>query len=347
MQSTLPSSFPLWENYLSSVEAWGSKELQVAPEEIREGCEPFRLIHSTGQPRDALVLFHGLTDSPWFMRAIAEVMHQQGGMDVYVPLLQGHGLKQPQGMKGVSHEVWLRNASWAVGQARRSAKRVSVGGLSTGGALAVLLAFRDQDGEDLMTGQPTSGPRVIDGGVLLFSAALRLRQQIILSGRTREQLLRTPIGTFLDYWNERFGGTGDGSDLLIGDHPYRYARMDMGGATQLSFLVHHLDRKRRPRRGGNLRGLTQPLFVAHSEADTTADIRALDNLVKASQDRDPNQVCFFRIGKDFQVPHASVVLKKRADGRSGSPLEPPNPFFNEMMDTALRSVVSLAFPSTI
>jgi len=341
VQDTSLSRFPLWESYLSNVEAWGSKELQVAPDEIREGCEPFRLVHGTGQSRDALVLFHGLTDSPWFMRAIAEVMHQQGGMDVYVPLLHCHGLKQPQGMKGVSHKVWLRYASWAVGQARRSCRRLSVGGLSTGGALAVLLAFRDQDGEDLRTGQPSSGPRVIDGGVLLFSAALRLKKQIILGGRTREQLLRTPIGTFLDYWNERFGGQGDGSDHLIGDHPYRYARMDVGGARQLSFLVRHLDRKRRPRRGGELRGLAQPLFVAHSEADTTADIRALDNLVMASRVREPNQVAYFRIGKDFLVPHASVVLKERADGSSGLPLEPPNPFFDEMMGIALHTSVLL------
>ncbi len=166
----------------------------------------------------------------------------------------------------------------------------------------MLLAFRDQDGEDLRTGQPSSGPRVIDGGVLLFSAALRLKKQINLGGRTREQILRTPIRTFLDYWNERFGGQGDGSDHLIGDHPYRYARMDVGGARQLSFLVRHLDRKRRPRHAGELRGLAQPLFVAHSEADTTADIRA---------------VAYFRIAKDFQVPHASVVLKKWADGLTG------------------------------
>jgi hypothetical protein len=41
---------------------------------------------------------------------------------------------------------------------------------------------------------------------------------------------------------------------------------------------------------------------------------------------DPNQVTFFRIGKDFQVPHASVVLAERAYGHSGSPMEPANLF---------------------
>lgn len=296
-------------------------------------------MHDTDQPRDALVLLHGLTDSPWFMRAIAEVMHHQGGMDVYVPLLQGHGLKQPNGMKEVSHQVWIRNAAWAIAQARRSARRLSVGGLSTGGSLAVLLAFRDQDGQDLCSGEQRSVPRLIDGGILLFSAALRLKKQIILSGRTREQLLRTPIGTIADIWSERSGSSEKGNDQLIGDHPYRYARMDYGAAGELSRIIEILDRKRRTRRWGELRGLTQPLFVAHSEADTTADIRAMANLVKASRLHDPNQVTFFRIGKDFQVPHASIVLAERAYGHSGSPMEPANPFFDEMMATALRSIV--------
>lgn len=337
--SYLPCPFPLWEEYLASVEAWGDQELLVSPDQIRDGCHPFVLVHESGQPRDAVVLLHGLTDSPWFMRAIAAVLHQQAGMDVYVPLLQGHGLKQPRGMQGVSHQVWLRNASWALAQARRSAKRLSVGGLSTGGALAVLLAFRDQDGQDLNSGNPCPGSQQIDGGVLLFSAALRLKKQIILSGKTREQLLRSPIGTILDIWSEHFGVSDEGEDRLIGDHPYRYARMDYGAARELAQIIASLDHKRRTRRWGALRGLTQPLFVAHSEADNTADIRALQNLVRSSRRSPRDQVSFFRIGKDFQVPHASVVLADRADGISGSPLEPANPFFDAMMATALRSAV--------
>jgi pimeloyl-ACP methyl ester carboxylesterase len=274
------------------------------------------------------------------MRAIAEVMHRQGGMDVYVPLLQGHGLKQPDGMKGVSHLAWIRNAAWAIGQTRRTARRLSVGGLSTGGALAVLLAFRDQDGQDLCSGARRSGQRLIDGGIFLFSAALRLRKQIILSGRTREQLLRTPIGTIADIWSERSRSSAQGVDHLIGDHPYRYARMDYGAAGELSRIIESLDRKRRTRRWGELRGLKQPLFVAHSEADSTADIRALANLVNASKLYNPNQVTFFRIGKDFQVPHASVVLAETAYGHSGSPMEPANPFFDEMMAAALQHIVT-------
>jgi hypothetical protein len=32
------------------------------------------------------------------------------------------------------------------------------------------------------------------------------------------------------------------------------------------------------------------------------------------------------------------VLAKRADGHSGSPMEPANPFFDDMMAAALRQI---------
>lgn len=339
--------FTPWRDYLLSPEAWGDEDHIVQPESLRPGCQPYVLRHATDQPRHAVVLLHGLSDSPWFLRAIARELHQRGGLDVYVPLLQGHGLKEPKGMHGVSHRIWLRNAAWALRQARRSASTLSLGGLSTGGALAALLAFRDQDGEDLISGEPrhpgagqaVDTARVIDGGILLFSAALRLRNRSLIKGRTVEQILRSPIGTAIDIWKESSSIPDEGDDPLIGDHPYRYAYVDIGAAGELAQVIGLLDRKRRTRRWGDLRGLQQPLFIAHSDADTTADIRALQNLRRASAAINANNVAFFRIGPDFQVPHASVVLNQIAYGKSGSPLEPANPFFKAMIDNALASPI--------
>ena len=340
------SFFSPWTEYLLSPEAWGSHPI-VEIERLRPGCQPFVLKHAGDQARDAVVLLHGLSDSPWFLRAIARELHQRGGLDVYVPLLQGHGLKEPKGMDDVTYETWLCNAGWAVRQARRSGGRLSVGGLSTGGALATLLAFRDQDGEDLVTGEPRgagTGARaptepVINGGVFLFSAALRLRSRYLIKGKTVEQVLRSPIGSLLDAWKERFSVPDEGQDPLIGDHPYRYKYVDLGAAGELAKVIGLLDRKRRSRRWGDLRGLQRPLFIAHSDADTTADIRALQNLRRASRKINANNVAFFKIGADFHVPHASVVLNEIAYGQSGSPLEPANPFFAAMIDKIGRAHV--------
>ncbi|NES80994.1 MAG: hypothetical protein F6K10_06075 [Moorea sp. SIO2B7] len=40
---------------------------------------------------------------------------------------------------------------------------------------------------------------------------------------------------------------------------------------------------------------------------------------------------FFQIGKHFNVPHASVVLKESVLANNSSPLEPANPFFGNMI----------------
>jgi hypothetical protein len=291
------------------------------------------------------------------MRAIAWNLHHQAGLNVYVPLLQGHGLQHPNGMSGVSEHVWLRNSSWAVHYARSCARRVGVGGLSTGGAIATLMAFRDQDCENLADGSPRSGSGgtrtnsansfaaaasnnpVINGGVMLFSAALRLQKKQLIRGRTLESLLRSPIGSVIDIVNELKQQPVDGEDPLIGDHPYRYVKVDIGAARELAKVIGRLDRKRRPRFAGKLRGLKNELFVAHSDADTTADIRALENLCRATKANGSGKVEFFRFGKNFEIPHASTVLAEPAFGKSGSPLEPANPFFPAMISAAIASNV--------
>jgi len=349
--------FPLWNDYLTSPEAWGSEQQPITPHDLRPGCQPFCLLHPGGPERDAIVLLHGLSDSPWFMRAIAWNLHHQAGLNVYVPLLQGHGLLHPNGMKGVSEHVWLRNAAWAVNYARACSRRVGVGGLSTGGAIATLMAFRDQDCENLADGSPRRGsgsPRsnfasnkdtassidpVINGGVMLYSAALRLQKKQVIRGRTLESLLRSPIGSIIDIVNELKQQPVDGEDPLIGDHPYRYVRVDIGAARELAKVIGRLDKKRRTRFAGKLRGLEKDLFIAHSEADTTADIRALQNLFKATKSNGSGMVEFFRFGKNFNIPHASTVLAEPAFGKSGSPLEPANPFFQAMIAAAIASNV--------
>lgn len=48
---------------------------------IRPGCEPRLFLHH--KPRKhAIVLVHGLTDSPHFMAAIVEYFHEMMGFDV-------------------------------------------------------------------------------------------------------------------------------------------------------------------------------------------------------------------------------------------------------------------------
>ncbi|MEM9080867.1 MAG: alpha/beta fold hydrolase [Verrucomicrobiota bacterium] len=278
-------------------------------EGLRPGCEPKMLVHEE-RAEQAVVLVHGLTDSPYFLTAIGESFFEELGYDVYLPLLQGHGLKEPRGMEGVTLAEWKKNVSWAVREASAGGRRVSVGGLSTGGVLSL---------------QAASQNARIKGEVYLFSAALDLMDKRGgFVGDLKERLLL--LGIF-DTLLER-------QKPLIGRNPFRYAHMDLDGAHELAKLIRETDALL----DGFDRDYPFPkrIFAAHSEADTTANLEGIEEL---------EQVCvvgdfsLFRMEKAAEVAHASVVLKEPVcDPANGEELEKANPFFGEMMEELRRFV---------
>jgi esterase/lipase len=265
--------------------------------DMRDGCHPLIFKHGD-LTRNAIVLVHGLSDSPYFMRDIGEYFCAEIGFDVYIPLLKAHGLKDPQSMKDASVEAWKADVRFAVKEAKKSGGRVSIGGLSTGGTLSVEMALNDED--------------AIDGGIFLFSAALGLATDL---GNLGEILLRTPLAAFFDHLDQS-NLTNDSPS----GNPYRYSKVDIGGSIELSRLIREIDDLTKQE------FVTQPLFAAHSEADITADIDVIEHLVKKSSKAE-----LFRINKSFAIPHASLVLKSTVFSANSSPLEPCNPFFSEMM----------------
>lgn len=294
---------------MSSVEgkewlAYYERFTYFSTDTVRNGCHPRVFVHKAPSDK-AIVLVHGLTDSPHFLAAIARHFHAHLGYDVYLPLLHCHGLKEPMGMKGVDLGEWKANVRFAMQAAAANATRVSIGGLSTGGALSFYMAC--------------TKPR-ITGGLYLFSAALDLAGGPMgLIGEFKEWLLGTSIIHAFD------------SDKpLIGPNPYRYDHMDMDGAKELARLIKETDNLLK---GFNAKApFPKRVFAAHSECDETADIQGIKILRKKTA-RD----CFtsFFISKDVGVSHASLVLENpiwAADATEGeTPLEEANPQFAEMM----------------
>ena len=70
-----------------------------------------------GKPRGAVVLLHGLTDSPYSVRHLA-VNYQQHGFVAVVPRLPGHGTA-PSALTDVDWEIWLAATRLAVREATR------------------------------------------------------------------------------------------------------------------------------------------------------------------------------------------------------------------------------------
>ncbi|MEN0066957.1 MAG: alpha/beta fold hydrolase [Myxococcota bacterium] len=265
---------------------------------LRPGCEPF-----VQGPEDAdrsIVLIHGLSDSPFFMRAMAREFAAMG-YRVYAPLLEGHGLAAEHigTMPAPAWPVWVDNVAFAIEEAGRAGREVSIGGLSTGGTLAVYAAVQE--------------PTRIDGRVFLFAPALAI-------AGVADYLFRLPLVSSI---LGRFDRPGGFVQTEPWGHPYRYTRPAVDAVEQLEQLILAIE-GRVPR---------QPVWAVHSEADQTAAYAATERLVLQAA-----QGMLYRIGIAFQVPHASVLLDEPVLARNGSPLEPANPVFQPMM-ASLRSFI--------
>lgn len=95
-----------------------------------------------GKPKGAVVLLHGLTDSPYSVRSIA-IDYQQRGFVAVAPRLPGHGTA-PGALTSVDWEEWLAVARLSVREATRLAGNevpLHLVGYSNGGALAMKYAL--------------------------------------------------------------------------------------------------------------------------------------------------------------------------------------------------------------
>ena len=180
---------------------------------IRDGNHPQIMLQAEPASK-AIVLTHGLRDSPYFMTAIGRYFFEKLGYDVYLPLLQGHGLKEPKGMEMVDDARWKANVAFAIDVASKRSDTISVGGLSTGGLISYLMG--------------ATHPKV-NGAVYLFAAALDLKGggPFDVLGELKEWAMRL---FFIDELER--------NKPLISDDPYRYSHVDLDGAHELLSLIH-------------------------------------------------------------------------------------------------------------
>ncbi|QJP14063.1 alpha/beta hydrolase [Starkeya sp. ORNL1] len=94
-----------------------------------------------GAPAGAVVLLHGLTDSPYSLRHVAQ-RYAEAGYLVVAIRLPGHGTV-PAGLTEVEWEDWLAATRLAVREAaaRAPGKPLEIVGFSNGGALALKYAL--------------------------------------------------------------------------------------------------------------------------------------------------------------------------------------------------------------
>lgn len=295
-----------------------------SPSLLRDGIGNRPQVLHHGEVTDnAIVLIHGLTDSPFYMQAIAEEF-ARFGFNVVLPLLPAHGLKRPsRAFHQLKHTDWIETVAAMCSVAKALGHKVSIGGLSTGGTLSVHKAVTD--------------PQSITGGLFLFAAALEI-------GSVEQFTLQTGPGRAIarlkdqQAWlaktvKDRLQATSEDKEvgqpdefLGIGKNQYRYSVFFYEGSSQLAEVIQEINEFYDKR---NLRfsDLRQPIFAAHARDDDSALFRGTERLVE----NHPNDAVelFAMTG----VPHPSVVLKDAiVDDIEREVCAFGNPFYRQMSE---------------
>ena len=211
----------------------GAAILTPGPEPLDPRGRPFDL---PGGP-DAVLLLHGLSGSPFEVRALADYLHAQG-FRCRGPLLLGHG-GAPSALGRVTWADWLSQVRAEL-EALQGARRTFLAGCSMGALLALALA--------------QERPERVDGLVLL-APALRLTAVPSAVGWLSR---RTPLGRFLPPVPK--GGSDVRDDEMRRLNP-AMAAIPIGAVGQLQELADHVDR--------NLPGVVAPALVIAGAHDHT------------------------------------------------------------------------------
>jgi esterase/lipase len=101
----------------------------------------FELIHRENieGPRRCILLSHGLSDSPYYLKDMAAFFYQNG-FDVFVPLMKAHGNEYAK-FETVRESEWMAQAEGMLGQLLKNYDLVSVGGFSNGAVIAARLTL--------------------------------------------------------------------------------------------------------------------------------------------------------------------------------------------------------------
>ncbi len=97
-----------------------------------------RPIFLRGKKDAGLVFFHGWSAIPGEFSDLAKFLNEQGYW-VYVPMLSGHGTK-PEDLLNIRWQDWKRDAVEAVFEMKKYVRNIVVGGISIGGALAMMIS---------------------------------------------------------------------------------------------------------------------------------------------------------------------------------------------------------------
>ena len=229
-----------------------------------------------GKPVGAVVLLHGLTDSPYSLRHVARRYVQAG----YVALairLPGHGTV-PAGLSEVDWEQWMAATRLAVREARRLAPApapLHLAGFSNGGALAMKYAL------DALDDKALAAPERI----VLFAPMIGITSMARFAG-----VFGWPA--FVPAF-DKAAWLG----IVPEFNPFKYNSFPVNGARQSSLVARRLQAQIDRRvDDGSLQQLP-PVLTFQSVVDFTVSTRAIVNALYARLPANGSELVLFDINR--------------------------------------------------
>lgn len=247
-----------------------------------------------GGIRGAVVLLHGLTDSPYSVRYLAED-YQQRGFVAVAPRLPGHGTA-PGSLTAVNWQSWMAATRLAVREATRLAgaqRPLHLVGYSNGGALAMKYALES-----------------------LSDRRLRAPQQIVLLS---PMIGVTGYARFAGVagWPALFPAFARAAWLNVVPeyNPFKYNSFPVNAARQSWLLTQALQSQIvQASRSGRLAALA-PVLTFQSVMDATVSTSAIVNALYRYLPRNGSQLVIFDINQAanmsalFRAPLSSAVSR--------------------------------------
>ena len=238
------------------------------------------ILEPAGAPAGAVVLLHGLTDSPYSLRHIARRYREHGYVAVAIRL-PAHGTV-PAALTDVEWEDWSAATRLAVREARRRigpSRPLHVIGFSNGGALAMQYAL-DALGDDKLT-RPDR--------LVLISPMIGITEMARFAG--------------VFGWPAIFPRFARAAWLSVTPefNPFKYNSFPINGARQSSRLTRALqDQIARYARENRL-GELPPILTFQSVVDFTVSTRAIVTALYAQLPANGSELVLFDLNRNAKV----------------------------------------------
>ncbi len=241
----------------------------------RDGNRSFILLPQ-GKPRGAVVLLHGLTDSPYSVLHIA-ADYQQRGFVAVAPRMPGHGTA-PGALSDVDWPQWMATTRLAVREARRlagNAVPLLLVGYSNGGALAMKYAL------DALEDPHLARPQQL----ILISPMIGVSSFARFAGLAGLPALLPPFAKAA--W----------LNLLPEYNPFKYNSFPVNAARQSWLLTQALQKQlRQAAHGKSLSGLP-PVLAFQSVMDSTVSSRAVVEMLFNQLPKNGSELVLFDINQ--------------------------------------------------